>query len=294
MKTSDFGTRSEGGAEDTGASAAAIRAHYDVGNRFYRAWLDDSMTYSCALWRDGEGPDQLGEAQARKLDCLIDWAGAIGAGRVLDVGCGWGSGLRRLVEEHGVERAVGLTLSPAQSALCPHDDPRVTVLLEGWADHAPTTPYDAMICIGALEHFVRPEDSPEARMAVYRSFFSKCRAWLTEGGTLSLQTMAYGSGSYTAASPVSAVFPQSDLPRLSQLAVASDGLFAIEELHDHRAHYSRTVSAWLRNLEAHRSEVTSIVGGERYDQYRRYLRAGVKGFDSGVFQLLRLRMKRSG
>src|SRR4030088_3614984 len=95
-----------------GPSPEAIQRHYDVGNDFYRLWLDDSMSYSCALW-DGSD-DSLQAAQMRKIDYHIAQAQAAGAGRVLDVGCGWGAVLKRLTTVYGVGQAVGLTLSREQ------------------------------------------------------------------------------------------------------------------------------------------------------------------------------------
>src|SRR5262249_8376700 len=104
-----------------GASTAAIQSHYDVGNQFYELWLDPTRSYSCALW---DGPDDsLETAQKRKLDYLVEGARAAGTGRVLDVGCGWGGLLHRLVRIHDVKRVTGLTLSQAQA-----DHVR------GWAD----------------------------------------------------------------------------------------------------------------------------------------------------------------
>src|SRR5688572_25683389 len=96
---------------DDGASRSAIRHHYDLSNDFYALWLDPSMTYSSALWSDG---DSLASAQRRKLDFHIEGARAPGAARVLDVGCGWGGLLQRAVDDWGVGHAVGLTLSQAQ------------------------------------------------------------------------------------------------------------------------------------------------------------------------------------
>src|SRR4051794_35543778 len=96
-----------------GASAEAIGYHYSIGNEFDRLWLDKTITYSCALF---EGDDHdLSAAQVRKLDYHLTQARVLNAHRVLDVGCGWGSGLRRMVEQYNVNRAVGLTLSQAQA-----------------------------------------------------------------------------------------------------------------------------------------------------------------------------------
>ena len=96
-----------------GAGSGAIRHHYDVGNDFWQVWLDPTMSYSCAMWEDPV--DDLESAQRRKLDFHTEQAGAAGAARVLDIGCGWGAQLMHLVGSQGVKHAVGLTLSDAQA-----------------------------------------------------------------------------------------------------------------------------------------------------------------------------------
>jgi cyclopropane-fatty-acyl-phospholipid synthase len=175
-----------------GASSSAIRHHYDVGTEFYALWLDPTLTYSCALW-DG-ADDTLPDAQVRKLDYLAGEAGAIGAASVLDIGCGWGALLTRLVQVHGVGRAVGLTLSAEQatyvSALA---DDRCDVRIENWVDHRPAAPYDAIVSIGAFEHFARYGMSRADRISAYRRFFESCHAWLPSGGRLALQTNVRGN-----------------------------------------------------------------------------------------------------
>src|SRR5947209_5725012 len=118
-------------AERAGASPAAIQSHYDVGNDFFALWLDPEMVYSCAMFEEG---DSLETAQLRKLDYHISEARATGTQTVLDIGCGWGSLLRRLAAS-GVEAATGLTLSEAQATKIRSDAvPRAFVRQENWAD----------------------------------------------------------------------------------------------------------------------------------------------------------------
>ena len=227
----------------TGASAQAIQAHYDTGNAFYALWLDPTRTYSCALWEDG---DSLEEAQIRKIDHHGAESGAAGADRVLDIGYGWGSVLKRLVRDHDVRQAVGLTLSEAQlKSIEAEDLERVDVRLESWTDHAPDRPYDAIISIGALEHFVRPETSSEDRIGIYRHFFQRCRELLRPGGHMSLQTMAYGGIGRFKSSALASIFPESDLPRLSELAEAMERSFEIVRMRNDPQHYADTVRVWL-------------------------------------------------
>src|SRR4029078_710112 len=100
-------------ANQPGASQEAIEAHYDLGNEFFRLWIGPDLIYSCALF---EGDDDLARAQTLKLDHHIEAAGAGGAANVLDIGCGWGALLNRLVTHWGGKRAVGLKLSRAPAA----------------------------------------------------------------------------------------------------------------------------------------------------------------------------------
>src|SRR5712671_4640805 len=115
VQADDLGAITQGThrIEFFGASQDAIAHHYDVGNDFYAMWLDPTMTYSCALWDDAA---DLHAAQLAKIDYHIAQARAHGADRVLDIGCGWGPTLHRLVSVGGVRNAVGLTLSKEQAA----------------------------------------------------------------------------------------------------------------------------------------------------------------------------------
>ena len=86
--------------------------------------------------------------------------------RVLDIGCGWGALLNRLVEHASVANAVGLTLSPSQARwIRANARPGVEVREEHWCDHVPGTRYDAIISIGAFEHFVHRGLDAESKLA---------------------------------------------------------------------------------------------------------------------------------
>src|SRR5262245_21219235 len=88
-----------------------IAVTYDVSNEFFRLWLDAGMSYSCAVFAEG---DTLEQAQQRKLAWICGAAHAGAGMRVLDVGCGWGAALQFMVSRLGVHEAVGITLSQAQ------------------------------------------------------------------------------------------------------------------------------------------------------------------------------------
>lgn len=289
-ETASHRSRDTGGAK-SGASAAAVRAHYDIGNEFYRLLLDHNMTYSCAIW--GNGAETLESAQDQKLEYHIRTARAAGKPNVLDIGCGWGSLLKKLVNQHGCHRAVGLTLSEAQAEWVNRMRlPHVDVLVESWEDHSPEDAYDAIISIAATAHFLRPDNSEAERIAVLRRFFSRCHEWLKGDGFLSLESIVYGTGHYTAQSALSGVFPESDMPRLHELAAGFDGLFEPEAIISHRHHYPPTLRCWLENLKRNRDDAVRIAGEDVVEAYERYLAAGTRGHESGVFLLLRYTLKK--
>jgi cyclopropane-fatty-acyl-phospholipid synthase len=286
-------------ATPVGASAQAIQDHYDLSNDFYRLWLDSNLVYSGAMW--GEENDDLEAAQLRKLDYHIREARAAGAARILDIGCGWGALLARSVKVHGVGRATGITLSNAQKewieALAL---PGVEVRLESWQDHAPGQPYDAIVSIGAFEHFAQLDEDEARKVSNYRLFFSKARELLKRGGRLSLQTFAYGSSrrrelAQDAESTrflAKEIFRETDPPRLANIAEAIEGHFEIIQMHNDREGYARTCKAWLDNMRVARDKVIACVGEAVYERYQRYLSYSYIGFKSGNLDLYRISLQR--
>ncbi|WP_181782871.1 SAM-dependent methyltransferase [Pseudonocardia pini] len=262
-------------------SAEAIRHHYDVGDDFYRLWLDPTLSYSCA-WRTGD--ESLEEAQEHKLRLHLEAAGA--RTRLLDVGCGWGGLLARA----GVP-AVGLTLSDAQAAYV--RGLGFDVRLEDWRDHTPTEPYDGIVSIGAFEHFAGLGTD---KVAVYREFFTRCRGWLTGGGALSLQTIAYAAMDPSEASSFmqQEVFPDAELPTLAEITAAAEGVLEITALSNGRLDYAWTCSEWARRLKARRAEARELVGAETVARYERYLTLSSVGFRMGRLALYRITLRPYG
>jgi cyclopropane-fatty-acyl-phospholipid synthase len=280
--------------QNPGASVKAIQHHYDVSNDFYKLWLDSTNTYSCALWEEN---DTLELAQLRKIDFHITQARAKSTKRVLDVGCGWGSTVKRLVEHHNVEHAVGLTLSKTQAEwVVSFNQPQIEVRLESWSDHLPEEPYDAIISIGAFEHFANPDLSKAQKVEAYLTFFQRCHQWLKPGGWMSLQTIAYGNRPMhleeTDWFMSTQIFPESELPSLADIAQASEQIFEIVELQNDRPHYERTCRAWLSKLQANRVAAVNLVGEEVVSRYEKYLKLLIVGFHIGKIGLLRITLHR--
>lgn len=282
---------------DRGASAESIAHHYDVSNRFYSLWLDESMTYSCALWQNDD--DSLSAAQMRKIDYLVSMAAARGRERVLDIGCGWGAAMQRLVAQHGVDHVTGLTLSEAQARHVEGlGDPRLEVRVQDWADFVPDAPYDAAISVGAMEHFAKFGWERSKKIQAYRRFFEKCYESLKPGAGLALQTIGKGNvaldeqGVKDTFFIVQHIFPESDPPRLEEIVRAAEKLFEVVSVVNHREHYARTCAAWLERLQVNRAEAAEITGPEKVEIYETYLKAAIRQFELGHANLYRLSLRR--
>jgi cyclopropane-fatty-acyl-phospholipid synthase len=175
---------------------------------------------------------------------LPDSTGAVGWGllgsSISDV---VGAALQnKLVKEHGVKLAVGLTLSENQAEwIRSMGLPSVEVRVESWSDHVPIAAYDSIISIGAFEHFARP-CSRTMRVKGNRNFFERCYGWLNPGGWMSLHSIGLGAADRGTEAQFVAenIFPESDLPRLGEIADASEGIFEIVSVRNDRADYMRT------------------------------------------------------
>jgi cyclopropane-fatty-acyl-phospholipid synthase len=275
-----------------GASPEAIRSHYDLSEDFFRLWIGPELIYSGAMF---EGSDDLESAQRRKLDYHIAAAGAAGAARVLDVGCGWGALLNRMVEHAGVRSAVGLTLSSSQARWVEQNArPGIEVREEHWRDHKPSKRYNAIVSVGAFEHFVQRGLDPARKLEAYREFFAFCDRVLVSRGRLSLQTIAYGSAPADMDPFIfERIFPESELPLVWEPIAAADGKFELVALRNDREDYFRTLRIWERNLAARRDEVVALVGETVFADFRRYLRDSAAGFQTGKICLLRMTFAKS-
>jgi cyclopropane-fatty-acyl-phospholipid synthase len=202
-----------------------------------------------------------------------------------------------LVGSQGVKHAVGLTLSDAQAeylrALAPSN---VEVLVRSWSDYEATEPFDAIISVGAFEHFARQGLSAEEQVEAYRRFFGACRNWLKPGGRLSLQTIAYGD--IPRDRPlrdrfiVDEIFPESELPRLADIARAAEMELEIERVRNDREDYVKTLRAWLGRIKERRDDAIAASSEETVTRYERYLRMFAYSMELGAFTLLRLTMRR--
>ncbi|EGJ30621.1 MULTISPECIES: cyclopropane-fatty-acyl-phospholipid synthase family protein [Moorena] len=282
------------GLTTRGGNAAAIQHHYDVSNEFYSLWLDSSLTYSCGFWDNPAMDDNLEQSQQKKIDWHLETSGATTGKRLLDIGCGWGALMRRYVNGYPDRQAVGLTLSHNQyEQICSLGLDNIKVYEESWIVHQPMTTYDAIVSIGAFEHFAKPETTSEEKISVYREFFGQCQQWLKPKGKLSLQTITYGSLSAEEKNwfTQNEIFPDSELPRPGEILIAADRLFEIKTYRNDRLQYGKTCDLWLNNLRRQKSLIIEGFGEKIYRKYEQYLKLVVAGFYFGQILLLRLEMQ---
>ena len=144
-----------------------IMAHYDLGNDFYRAWLDSSMSYSSAIYR-AEDDGSLPAAQHAKYCRILDRLQAKAGDSVLEVGCGWG-GFAELAVQDGLQ-VTGLTLSPAQLAWARQRVPQADLRLQDYRDTQEK--FDHLVSIEMFEA-VGEQDRKSTRLNSSHEFVSR-------------------------------------------------------------------------------------------------------------------------
>jgi cyclopropane-fatty-acyl-phospholipid synthase len=263
--------------------ARAVRHHYDVSNEFFRLFLGESMTYSCAIF--SRGAQTLEEAQEAKLELVCQKLALQPGDRVLDVGCGWGSFALHAATRHGV-RVVGITLSEPQARLARERAEQAGVLDRveiRVADYRELTgeQFDAIASIGMVEHVGAVQIDAYARQLA---------RLLRPGGRLLNHGIARLRHGDPEAGPFSEryVFPDAAPLHLSRILFALERAgFATEHVEGFPADYARTLTQWARNLDDNLDEAVRLIGAQRVRVWRLYPRVARQGFESGflsVFQ----------
>ncbi|MDA9444356.1 cyclopropane-mycolic acid synthase [Bradyrhizobium sp. CCBAU 51745] len=281
------------------ATQAEISYHYDVDNDFYAAFLDkDHMAYSCGVW---DGALDLEHAQKQKLARIASFARVKASDRVMDVGCGWGGLIRYALDELGAASAVGLTLSNDQFAyISGRSREAIRVELRSWADYpTPTEKFDAVMSVGAFEHFASMEDRAEnVHRDVYRKFFQWCSDISVDKASLGLQTIISTRPPRDLSEVrdvrflLEDVFRGSALPYIDDVLEASNGVYEVMELRRIGKDYSRTLSEWKARLIKSRAKVIDRYGESLFHHYERYFDSSERVFNSGLVDLLQVSLRK--
>jgi cyclopropane-fatty-acyl-phospholipid synthase len=252
----------------------AVRHHYDVSNDFFAHFLDDSMTYSCAVWN--RGATTLEEAQFEKLDMVCRKLELKPGEYVLDVGSGWGSFARHAARQYGA-RVLGITLSPPQAELARKlaDEAGLADKLEfqvrDYRD-LPAEEFDAVSSIGMVEHV--GSRNIDAYMANLMTVLKPGGRLLNHG----IARMRHGdpeAGKFSERY----VFPDGAPLHLSRVITAMErAQYLIDNVEGLHGQYERTLTAWIENLESDLPRAIELAGEERVRVWQLYLRAARNGF----------------
>ena len=235
-------------------SARNIKAHYDVGNDFYRLWLDESMTYSSALYA---GTNELYRAQQNKYERILSKFEKPKAS-VLEIGCGWGGFAERAAADD--YHVTGLTISPAQ-----HDFASARL-----KNSAEIRLQDYRKCKGSFDNIVSIEMFEAVGEHYWPQYFATVAERLKRGGRAVIQTITIRDDLFDGYRTRSDfvrhyVFPGGMLPSLARFREEADkaglkfaGAFAFG------MDYARTLRDWSERMQARSGEIMALGHDERF------------------------------
>ena len=264
-----------------------IEAHYDIGNELYSLFLDETMTYSSAVFASVE--QSLADAQRNKYRVIAERAGLRGGEHVLEIGSGWGGFALYAAGQLGC-RVTTITVSPAQHALASERiaaaglSHLVSVQLRDYREVHGS--YDAIVSIEMLE---------AVGAEYYTTFFETCDRALRPGGLMSLQTIAFPDAAYErqrdGANWIQTyIFPGGLLPSLAEIERSLHGTrLLIRQVDDIAPHYVRTLQAWRASFLAQVPSVRGLGFDERFVRmWDYYLAISEAGFATGLTQDLQI------
>ena len=269
-----------------------IAAHYDLGNDFYRLFLDETMTYSSAVF---ESPEQsLADAQRVKYRRIAEGAGLEAGMHVLEIGSGWGGFALYAAGELGC-RVTSITISREQ-----HDLARERVRAAGLEDLVEIQMRDYRHIEGRYDAIVSIEMLEAVGAEYLSSYFEACDGALEAGGRLSLQVITFPDAAYEAQRQganwiQTHIFPGGLCPSLAVIEQSVHGTrLLIRRVSDISSSYVRTLRAWrtqfLENVDAVRAQGFD----DRFIRmWEYYLALSEAGFATGLTQDLQIVMEKA-
>jgi cyclopropane-fatty-acyl-phospholipid synthase len=259
---------------------ANVRHHYDLGNDFYRLWLDRSMTYSCAYFR--RAGDSLEQAQQQKIAHILRKLDLAPGMTLLDIGSGWGELVLAAARKYGV-RAHGITLSRQQLE---HTRARIraeglqalaSVELGHYEDLPRDQRYDRVLSVGMYEH---------VGVGHHDAYMTAVERALRPGGVSLLHSITQRSDRPTNAFIDRYIFPGGRLPTLQSIvALLPKHNFRAVDYESLRRHYARTLQEWTQRFEGSRERVREMYDERFVRMWRLYLRGSFAAFAYGELDL---------
>lgn len=257
-------------------------AHYDLGNDFYQAMLGPYMAYTCGYW---ENAATLTQAQEAKLDLICRKLRLEPGMRVLDIGCGWGGFMAYAAEHYGVD-CVGVTISREQAEFAQKSYPDLPLEFRLQDYREIDEPFDRIASVGMFEHVGKKN---------YRTFMQVAHRCLASEGIFLLHTIGKNErGGVTDPWIEKYIFPNGELPSISHISDAMDGLLVTEDLHNFGADYDRTLMAWHENFETAWPRFAATLGERFYRRWRYYLLSCAGAFRARDLQLWQWTLSKQG
>lgn len=265
-----------------------IAYHYDLGNDFFQMILDhNTMSYSAGLYETGS--EDLAGAQQKKIELVCRWLNLPPNASVLDLGFGWG-GFAQHATENLHWNITGYTLSNAQLEYCRqmikknHLEQNISLEYRDMVENLPDTQFDAIVMIESIEHVGQQRLTP---------FFHQIQQRLKPGSSLYVQTTGRYKPHPVDKWTLKYVFPGGYLPAKEELLTAATqaGLI-VEEFQDGTPDYIRTMTAWIKNLESHRSDIENKFGEPFYRLWELWMHGAKVAFEINSMNLFRIYFRR--
>ena len=250
-----------------------IHAHYDLGNEFYKLWLDPSMTYSSAIYNDAD--TSLEQAQHNKYDRILDELGT-DSGNLIEVGCGWG-GFAERAQQRGDFDIRGITLSEEQYAFAQQRlGNSADIVLEDYRHQQ-----------GKFQNIVSIEMFEAVGERYWQTYFEKLKSMLQQKGKAVVQTITINEADFPRYRRGgdfirSFIFPGGMLPTPTRFKQEAEkaGL-QVENQFMFGYDYAKTLGVWLDNFDAEIDKVKALGFDEPFIRlWRFYLAACISGFNT--------------
>ncbi len=270
-----------------GQAQQNVAHHYDLGNDFYRLFLDENMLYSCAYFR--EQGETLEQAQRNKLRLLASKLGLKPGMKVLDIGCGWGDLALYLAALEDVD-VLGVTLSGEQQVLASQRAvkaglaERVRFELKDYRDVEGS--FDRIVSVGMFEH---------VGVHHYDEFFKKLNALMPDDGLALLHSIGHMSPPGMASPWLRKyIFPGAYSPALSEVfEVVERNSLWVTDLEFLRVHYATTLAHWAARFEANREKVVALYDERFARMWEFYLISAEMMFRTGSQLVFHMQLSRS-